>query len=94
MATDQGGVAGLREYAASQPRTKKNVEKQIVVFCEVPPEFDAARVARIIVHTAHERASSLSTMGVTEADTSLTEPGLDGAGTEAKSLTDASKSWP
>lgn len=85
------GLPGYREYAASRPRMKKNAEKRVVVFSEVHAELDAARMARIIVGTANERASSFPTVGVSEADAALSESGLDGAGTEAEPLTDASQ---
>lgn len=85
------GLPGYREYAEGRPRMKKNAEKRAVVFGEVHPELDAARMARIIVEAARERTSTFPAVGVSEADTPLTEPRLDSAGTEAEPLTDASK---
>lgn len=84
-------LPGYREYAASRPRMKKNAEKRVVVFSEVHPELDAARMARIIVETAKQRVSSFPTVSVSEADAAPSEPGLDGAGAEAEPLTDASQ---
>ena len=84
-------LPGYREYAASRPRMKKNAEKRIVVYSKVTPEPDAARLARIIVDAARERASSLSTMRVTEVDATFTESGLDGTGAEAEPFTDTRK---
>lgn len=85
------GLSGYREYAAGRSRMKKNAKKQVVVFSEVHPELDAARVARIIVNAASERMLSVPAVGISEADAALTESGLDSAGTEAESFTDASK---
>jgi hypothetical protein len=84
-------LPGYREYAADRPRMKKNAKKRVVIFSEVHPELDAARMARIIVEAARERTSTFPTVGVSEPDTALTEPRLDSAGTEAEPLTDASK---
>lgn len=37
---------------------KKNAEKQIVVFSEVHPELDAARMARVIIEATAEPTRS------------------------------------
>lgn len=84
-------LPGYREYAAGRSRMKKNAKKQVVVFSEVHPELNAARVARIIVNAASERMLSVPAVGVAEADAAFSEPRLYGAGTEAESFTDASK---
>lgn len=79
------GLPGYREYAACRPQMKKNTEKRVVVFSEVHPELDAARVARIIIEAAAERsASSETTMRVAHPDTDAQECGTDRGGVEAE----------
>lgn len=64
---------------------KKNTEKQIVVFSEVHPELDAARMARIIIEaTAERRISAETTMRVPHLDTDTHERGTDRRSVEAE----------
>lgn len=78
-------LPGYREYAAARPRMKKNTEKQIVVFSEVHPELDAARMARIIIEaTAERRISAETTMRVPHLDTDTHERGTDRRSVEAE----------
>lgn len=79
------GLQDYREYAASRPRMKKNAEKRVVVFSEVHPELDAARVARIITEAAAERsASSETTMRIAHPYAGAHERGTDRGGVEAE----------
>lgn len=84
------GLPGYREYAASRPQMKKNAEKQIVVFGEVHPELDAARIARVIIEAAAERSASAETaMRVAHPNTDTYEGGANRRGVEAELGTDS-----
>jgi len=45
-------LPAYREYAASQPRIKKNAQKNIVLFSEVHPEVNAEAYARAVIAVA------------------------------------------